>query len=148
MEHPPIQILEVRAADSVRPVTVTLALAARASQAMLTALSEQLDRRRPAAVDTVDEALALRDQSALVERFEPLAAADAHAVVSLTDSEVRNCLLELTAYVDRVDGESFQPVELRERLEVIGEITPALWDANAAAAAAAEALAEAAPSSL
>jgi len=147
MEHPPIQILEVRVADNAQSVTITLALGAPASQAILTALSEQLDRRRSMAVNTVDEALALRDQFALVERFEPLAAADAHAVVSLTDADVQTCLLELTAYADRVDGEHFQPVELRARLEVIAEITPVLWDANAAAASAALTLTEAAPSS-
>ena len=111
---------------------------------MLTALSEQLDRRRRTEIDTVDEVIALREQTALVERFEPLAAADAHAVVSLTDSELRGCLLELTAYADRVDGEHFQPSELRERLAVLAEITAALWDANAAAADAAESLREAA----
>ena len=36
-----------------------------------------------------------------------------------------------------LDGEHFQPAELRERLEVIAQITPVLWDANATAAAAA-----------
>ncbi len=145
MEHPPVQILEVRADDSVRPATITLMLGERASQAIFTALREQLDRRRAAAVDTVEDLLALRDQSSLLERFEPLAAANAHAVLSLTDTELQTCLLELTAYADRVDGEHFQPAELRERLGVIAEITRALWDANAAAAAAAQQLAEAAP---
>jgi hypothetical protein len=53
-----------------------------------------------------------------------------------TESELRACLLNLTAYAERVDGEHFQPVELRERLEVIAQITPVLWDANASAAAA------------
>ena len=123
-------------------MTITLAVSGGASQAVLTALSEQLDRRRRTEIDTVDEVIALREQTALVERFEPLAAADAHAVVSLTDSELRGCLLELTAYADRVDGEHFQPSELRERLAVLAEITAALWDANAAAADAAESLRE------
>jgi hypothetical protein len=138
------QILEVRADGGPSPVSITLAVSGDASQAMLTALSEQLDRRRRTEIDTVDEVIALREQTALVERFEPLAAADAHAVVSLTDSELRGCLLELTAYADRVDGEHFQPSELRERLAVLAEITAALWDANAAAADAAESLREAA----
>jgi len=109
---------------------------------MLRALSEQLDRRRRTEIDAVEDVLALREQAALVERFEPLAAADAHAVVSLTESEVRGCLLELTAYADRVDGDHFQPSDLRERLAVLAEITPTLWDANAAAAEAAESLSE------
>jgi hypothetical protein len=144
MEHSPVQILEVRARDGVRPVTITLAISDRANDAVLIALSEQLDRRRAAAVDTVDDVLALREHAALVEQFEPLAAAGAHAVVSLTDAELRACLLELAAYADRVDGEHFQPTALRERIGVIGEITPVLWDANAAAAAA-DPLPEAAP---
>ncbi len=145
MEHSPVQILEVRAGDGVRPVTITLAVSARATDAVLIALSEQLDRRRAAAVDTVDDVLALREHAALVEQFEPLAAAGAHAAISLTDAELRACLVELAAYADRVDGEHFQPTELRERIGVIGEITSVLWDANAAGAAAAEPLPEAAP---
>jgi hypothetical protein len=145
MEHPPVQILEVSAGSSVRPVTITLALGERASRAIFTALSEQLDRRRAVAADTVADVLALREESALVERFEPLAAAQAHAILSLSEAELRSCLVELTAYGDRVDGEHFQPRELRERLGLIAEMTPALWDANAAAAAASEKLAEAAP---
>jgi hypothetical protein len=32
-----------------------------------------------------------------------------------------------------MDVDGFQPPELRERLQVIAEITPVLWDANAAA---------------
>ncbi len=145
MEHAPIQILEVRAGQAERPVTITLAVAEQAARAIFTALSEQLDRRRQQAADTAEDVLALRDQIALVEQFEPLAAAGAHAVLSLTDAELRSCLLGLTEYADRVDGEHFQPPELRERLGVIAEITPVLWDANATAAAAAEQLAETAP---
>lgn len=145
MEHSPIQILEVRAHGSERPVTITLAVAEQASRTIFVALSEQLDRRRQDAADTAEEVLALRDQTALVERFEPLAAAGAHAVLSLTDTELRSCLLGLAEYADRVDGEHFQPPELRDRLRVIAEITPVLWDANATAAAAAEQLAETAP---
>ena len=143
MPESPVQILEVRATGDASPVTITLAVSGDASQAMLTALSEQLDRRRRLDTDTVEEVLALREQTALVERFEPLAAAGAHGMVSLTDSELRGCLLELTAYADRVDGEHFQPSELRERLAVLAEITPTLWDANAEAADAVEALREA-----
>jgi len=144
MPETPVQILEVRATGGASPVTITLAVSGDASQAMLRALSEQLDRRRRTEIDAVEDVLALREQTALVERFEPLAAADAHAVVSLTESEVRGCLLELTAYADRVDGDHFQPSDLRERLAVLAEITPTLWDANAAAADAADSLSEAA----
>ena len=135
MQETPVQILEVRAGDAERGVTITLAVGEPASRAIFTALAEQFDRRRRTAMETVDEVLALREQAALVERFEPLAAAGAHAVVSFSESELRTCLLDLTDYADRVDGEHFQPAELRERLRVIAEITPVLWDANAAAAA-------------
>jgi hypothetical protein len=50
-------------------------------------------------------------------------------------SDLRACLLELTQYSERVDGEHFQPVELRERLQVIAQLAPVLWDAHASAAA-------------
>jgi hypothetical protein len=142
MQESPVQIFEVRAGAGDGPVTITVAVSGAASQAMFTALSEQLDRRRRTEIDTVDEVLALREQTAFVERFEPLAAADAHAVVSFTDSELRGCLFELAAYADRVNGDHFQPNELRDRLAVLAEITPTLWDANAAAAASAEPLSE------
>ena len=144
MQESPVQILEVRATGGASPVTITLAVSGEATHAMFTALSEQLDRRRREEIDTVDQVLALREQTTLVERLAPLAAADMHAVVTLIDSELRGCLLELTAYADRVDGEHFQPNELRERLAVLAEITPVLWDANAAAADVAEPLSEAA----
>jgi hypothetical protein len=52
-----------------------------------------------------------------VERFEPLASARAHAIVCVSDAELRTCLLALTDYADRVDGEHFQPSALRERLQ-------------------------------
>ncbi len=145
MEQTPVQILEVRAAEAERPVTITLALIDAASQAIFTALSEQLDRRRRDGTDTVEDVLALRDHTALLERFEPLATAGAHAVLSLTTAELRACLLDLTDYADRVDGDHYQPAELRDRLSLIAEITSALWDANAAAAAAERSLPEAAP---
>ncbi|HZE07062.1 MAG TPA: hypothetical protein VE127_17670 [Solirubrobacteraceae bacterium] len=137
MQESPIQILEVRAGDGDRPVTVTAAVSGDACRAILTALSEQLDRRRGEPLATVEDVMALREHTALVERFAPLAAADGHAIVAFSELELRTCLLELTDYADRVDGEHFQPVELRERLGLIAEITPVLWDANAAAAAAA-----------
>ena len=137
MDEPAVQVLEVRSAAGERPVTITAAVSAQASQAIYTALSEQLDRRRRNAAATAEDLLALREQMALVERFQALAAARAHAIVSLSDSELRACLLELTDYADRVDGEHFQPTDLRERLKTIAEVTPVLWDANAAAAAAA-----------
>lgn len=145
MQESPVQILEVRAGGAQRVVTLTLAVGEQANRAIFTALSEQLDRRRRTEMETVDEILALREQAALVERFAPLAEAGAHAVVSFSQSELRRCLLDLTDYADRIDGEHFQPAELRERLHVIAEITPVLWDANAAAAAAAEPLTEIAP---
>ncbi len=83
--------------------------------------------------------LALREHTELLERFELLARADAHAIVQATEAELRTCLLVLTHYAARVDGEHFQPLDLRERLQVIAQITPVLWDANATAAAAAAA---------
>jgi hypothetical protein len=139
MHDDPLQILEVRADQGQRPVTITAAVTADASRAIFVALSEQLDRRRAAPTASVSDVLALREQTALVERFAPLATAGAHAVVQFTDSELRACLLDLTGYTDRVDGDHFQPVELRERLRVTAQITPVMWEANATAAAAAAA---------
>jgi len=144
MQEAPVQILEVRAGESDRPVTITAAVSADASGAILTALSEQLDRRRREPTQSVEAVLALREHTALMERFEPLATAGTHAIMSLSDAELRACLLELTHYADRVDGDHFQPVELRERLQLIAHVTAVLWDANAAAAAAGEPLAYAA----
>jgi hypothetical protein len=132
----PIQILEVRTSEGQRPVTVTAAVTADASAAILTALSEQLDRRRREPAASAEEILALRDHVALMERFEPLATAGAEAIICLSRADLQSCLLELTSYADRVDGERFQPVELRERLSVIAQLTPVLWDANATAALA------------
>jgi hypothetical protein len=143
MHDAPVQILEVRADGGQRPVMITAAVTADASRAICVALSEQLDRRRAAPTASVDDVLALREQTALVERFAPLATAGAHAVVQFTDSELRACLLDLTGYADRVDGEHFQPVELRERLRVTAQITTVLWEANATASAAAAAAAAA-----
>jgi hypothetical protein len=144
MQETPVQILEVRAGDGEGPVTITAAVTADASRAIFTALSEQLDRRRRVPTSSVEDVLVLREPIALVERFEPLATAGEHAIVCFSDSDLRACLLELTTYADRVDGEHFQPVDLRKRLEVIAQITPVLWDANATAAAAGEPLTHAA----
>jgi hypothetical protein len=135
MQETPLQILEVRGDDRQRPVAITAAVTADASSAISVALSEQLDRHLLRPTETVEDVLVLREQQSLVERFAPLAAAGAHAIVRFTESELRACLLELTDYTQRVDGEHFQPVELRERLQTIAQIIPVLWDANAAAAA-------------
>jgi hypothetical protein len=146
MPENPIQILEVRADEQDRSVTITAAVTADASGAIFVALSEQLDRLRRQPTESVEDVLAMREQQALVERFAPLAAARAHAIVRFTEFELRACLLDLTDYRERVDGEHFQPVELRERLQVIAQMTPVLWDANATAAAAGgEPLTRAAP---
>jgi hypothetical protein len=145
MHEDPIQILEVRADGPQRSVMITAAVTADASRAIFIALSEQLDRRRAHSTGSVEEVLALREQTALVERFAPLATAGAHAVVQLTESDLRACLLDLTGYRDRVDGEHFQPLELRERLQVTVQITAVLWEANAAAAAAGAPVTRAAP---
>jgi hypothetical protein len=136
MHEDPIQILEVRADAEQRSVMITAAVTADASRAIFIALSEQLDRRRADPTASVGDVLALREQTALVERFAPLATAGAHAVVQFTESDLRACLLDLTGYTDRADGEHFQPLELRERLQVTAQITAVLWEANAAAAAA------------
>jgi hypothetical protein len=136
MQEPPIQILDVRADEQDRSVATTAAVTPDSSRAIFVALSEQLDRHRQQPTESVEALLVLREQQSLVERFAPLATAGAHAIVRFTESELRSCLLDLTDYTERVDGDHFQPVELRERLEVIAEITPVLWDANAAAAAA------------
>jgi hypothetical protein len=136
MQENPIQILEVRADEQDRSVTVTAAVTADASRAIFVALSEQFDRHRRRPTESVEDVLVLREQQSLVERFAPLATAGAHAIVRFTDSELRASLLDLTDYTERVGGEHFQPVELRDRLQVIVQITPVLWDANATATAA------------
>ncbi len=135
MEEAPIQILEVRPAVDGTGGSITLALSAEASAAIHTALAEQLDRRRAQRLEGAEAVLELREASELVERFKPLAAADAHAIVKFSSDELRSCLLGLTGYVDRMDVDGFQPPELRNRLRLIGDITPVLWDANAAVAA-------------
>jgi hypothetical protein len=140
MSEDPIQILEVRAAEGQQSVAITVAVTADASQAIFTALSEQLDRRRRDPTASVEEVLALRQQIELADRFGPLASARAHAVVQLSEHELRDCLLGLSDYRERADGEHYQPLELRERLRLIGEMTGILWDANATVAAAGDAL--------
>lgn len=132
MEETTAQILEVRPAESGRDASITLAVSSQASQAALVALSEQLDRRRAEPLESAGDVQELRQATDLVERFEALAAAGAHAVVRFSPEELRACLLELTGYVERMDIDGFQPPELRERLQVIAQITPVLWDANAA----------------
>jgi hypothetical protein len=140
MHEDPIQILEVRADEQAGSVAITAAVTADASRTIFVALSEQLDRQRRWPTESAEDVLGLRDQQALVEMFAPLAAAGAHAIVRFSESELRACLLDLTDYAERVDGDHFQPVELRVRLEVIAQITPVLWDANATAAAAVDEL--------
>lgn len=140
MPEDPIQILEVRAHPAERVVAVTAAVTAGAAHAIFIALSEQLDRRRWQSSDSVEDVLVLRQRMELVERFAPLARAGAHAVVRLSDQEFRDCLLELSEYRERVDGEHYQPAELRERLQLTAEITAVLWDTNASVAAAGDAL--------
>jgi hypothetical protein len=137
MQENPVQILEVRADEQDRSVAITAAVTADASRTIFVALSEQLDRHRRQPTESAEDVLVLREQQSLVERFAPLASAGAHAIVRFSESELRACLLDLTDYAERVDGEHFQPVELRERVELIARITPVLWDANATAAAAA-----------
>jgi hypothetical protein len=136
MADEPIQILEVRAGDEHRPTALTAAVTADGANAIFIALSEQLDRRRARPADSADDVLAVRERAELVERFAPIAAARAHAVVQLSEVELRDCLVDLSDYRTRVDGEHYQPPELRERLQVTIAITAALWDANATVAAA------------
>ena len=142
MHETPIQVLEVRAGEGEGPVTITAAVSADASQAIFIALSEEHDRRRRDPTASADDWLALREHTELLDRFRPLASAGAHAIVQVTEVALRTCLLVLTDYAARVDGEHFQPLDLRERLQVIAQITPVLWDANATAAAAAAAAGE------
>jgi hypothetical protein len=134
MPEASFQILEVRAGDGARPLTITAAVAADATDAVHTALSEQLDRRRREPLENPEDVAELRDEAALVERFATLAAAGGHAVMSVSQDELQSCLMGLTRYVDRVDGDHFQPAELRERLQVIAGVVASMWDANAAAA--------------
>ncbi len=136
MEEAPVQILEVRSGEGERPVTITAAITAQASRAIYAALGEELDQRRREPVPSPEDVVALREHVELMERFEPAASGAAHAILHFSASELRECLIALTDYEARVGGEHYQPPELRERLAVIGQITPTLWDANAAAAAA------------
>jgi hypothetical protein len=129
-----VQVLEIRGGDGDRDVEVTVAIAADAIQAICTALSEQLNRYAQDETEHAEDVLALREHTALVERFQPLAAGDGHAVVTFRQAELRTCLLELTRYVERVDDEHYQAPDLRARLQIIKRIIPALWDANAATA--------------
>ncbi len=145
MPEDPIQILEVRAGHPAPSATVTAAVTADGTRAISVALSEQLDRSRQHSTDSVEDVLALRRQIELVERFAPLARAGGHAVVQLSDEELRDCLLGLTDYRERVDGEHYQPIELRERLRVTTRIIALLWDANATVAAAVDSLLSSAP---
>jgi hypothetical protein len=138
MPEDPIQILEVRADQAERRVTVSAAITFGAAEAIFVALSEQLDRGRRQSTESAEDVLALRRRTEVLERFAPLARAGAHAIVQLTDDELRACLLELSEYRERVDGEHYQPAELRRRLELTAQITAVLWDANATAAAAAD----------
>ena len=135
MQETAVQILEVRPGAGEQPPTVTAGVAAAASQAIFTALSEQLDRRRQEPIESAEDVLELRQATTLADRFEALAAAGAHGVVSLPGSDVRAMLLGLIAYIDRVDGDHFQAPEVRERLQTIAGIVSVLWDANAAVAA-------------
>jgi hypothetical protein len=136
MQETAVQILEVRAGDETRPLTITVAVTSDAAGAIHTALSEQLDRRRQEPMESPDDVSELREAITLVERFAELAAAGAHAIVSLSQDELQSALMGLTQYADRVDGEHFQPPELRERLEILADVTATMWDANAAAAEA------------
>lgn len=133
MEEVPTQILEVRPGGLGSDKSITLSVSAQAARAILTALAEQLDRRRAQPLEEAHAVRELRQATELVERFEALVAADAHAVVQFSPDELRSGLLELTSYADRTDIDGFQPPELRERLQLIAAITPVLWDANAAA---------------
>jgi hypothetical protein len=133
MSETSFQILEVRAGDGERPLTITAAVSADVTAAIHTALAEQLDRRRAEPLESPDEIAELRDEATLVERFAELSAPQAHAMIALSQADLQACLMGLTQYADRVDGDHYQPVELRERLEVIAGVLPAMWDANAAA---------------
>lgn len=139
MAEDPIQILEVRADQPAGPVTVTAAVRTGAADAIFVALSEQLDRNRRQSTDSVEDVLVLRRRIDLVERFAPLAKAGAHAIVQLSADELRDCLLQLSDYRERVDGEHYQPPELRERLQLTARIAAILWDTNATVAAAGDA---------
>jgi hypothetical protein len=138
MQEDQIQILEVRAGDAGRPTTATASVSADGANAIFIALSEQLDRRRAQPMATADEVLTVRDRADLVERFVPLVSARASGVIQLTEDQLRDCLVDLSDYRGRVDGEHYQPLELRERLEVTAAVEAILWDANAAVAAAAQ----------
>ncbi len=139
MPEDPIQILELRA-DAAHRLVTTVAVTADAGQAIFIALSEQLDRRRWQSAASVEEVLTLRDRTEFAERFAPFVTSGAHAIIQFSEQELRDCLLDLSDYRERVDGEHFQPVELRERLRLTAQITAILWDANTAVADAGDGL--------
>jgi hypothetical protein len=113
-------------------VTITAAVPADANRAIFMALSEQLDRHR-ARHDQRGRTRVARADGAR-GTFRAAFTADAHAIVCLSEADLRDCLLGLMDYAHRVDGEYYQPLELRQRLQVIARITPVLWDANCTAA--------------
>jgi hypothetical protein len=134
-----LQILEVREAEGERPLTITAAIGAGAIQAICTALSEQLARHGADPTEQAEEVLKLREKSALVDRLRPLAGAAAHAVLGFSHGELRSCLVELTRYMQRADGQDYRPPDLRERLQVIERIFPILSEAELQASAVAAA---------
>lgn len=135
MHERPIHILAVNAGGGQEEAAVTVAVSADAGKAISTAISEQLDRARHLPMASAEDVLAMRAQLHLLEQFAPIVARGAHAVITLTAPEVRRCLLTLTEYAGRVDGEHYQAAELRERIQLIAQITPVLWDANEQTAA-------------
>jgi hypothetical protein len=137
-----LQILEVRAPEGERPLTITAAIGPGTIQAICTALSEQLARHGQEPTEKAEEVLKLRERSALVDRLQPLADADAHAFVGFSYGELCTCLVELTRYVQRADGQDYRPPDLRERLQVIGRIFPILSDAEIQASTVAAAASE------
>jgi hypothetical protein len=130
-----IRVLEIRRDDEEQVVIITAAIESDAIQAICAALQEQLDRKAKDRTEHAEDVLTLREHSTLIERFDALAAAEGHAVISFTQAELQTCLLELTRYVERVDDEHYQAPELRARLQTINDLTPTLWEANSAAAA-------------
>jgi hypothetical protein len=132
----PLEILEVRPAGGEDAVTITIAMAAQAIQAMCTALSEQLARRAQDRAESAEDVLALREHGELAGRLQPFAEAGAHAVIPFSQADLQMCLPELIRYVERADGEHYQAPDLRRRLELIKRVVDVFWEANAAAATA------------
>jgi hypothetical protein len=129
---------EIRSQGPDRPVAVTTAWSAAALTATSATLSEQLARLHQAPVEDADQVLVRRHHTALADRFADHAAAEAHALLAFDDCELSVCAKLLRGYLERVDGEDagYQPPELRDQIETVGQVHASLCEIVSEARAA------------